>query len=336
MTSGPLRWSMSCATVAALLVSSACGDGASTPSADRPPVEQEPESPPEEALASGQPSATSEAPPGAPTSAGAGTGEAVEAGAGAGDEAPDGEAPDSEAPDGEAPDGEADAAPPRRVLMIGDSSAAGMRWTAGASEPLQGAEFTADLESCRRLVAESCIGREGHRPATALDVIEWHADEGHDTLVMLTGYNDIDEDFEAAFDQIVAAATSNGIRTILWTTYREDVGYELPDGAATSYAAMNELVRARADAAGQPELHVLDWWTYTAEADDWFADDGVHTTDAGAYGLADLVSRSLAALDGVPCPAPWRPGEQVDDPCPTPYGLPSERGGVPPVAELHP
>jgi hypothetical protein len=65
------------------------------------------------------------------------------------------------------------------------------------------------------------------------------------------------------------------------------------------------------------------------------APDGVHFSDLGSFGLADLISRTLAALDGRPCPMPWAPAEAPEDPCPLPYVLPQERGGVPPVLELY-
>jgi hypothetical protein len=223
----------------------------------------------------------------------------------------------------------------RRVLVISDSSGAGMRWTPGASRPLQGAEFTLDLESCRRLITPSCRGRDGYRPSNALEALRAQAGAGHDTLIMFTGYNDLDQDFEAAFDKIMTIADEQGFTSVIWATYREQVGYMMPTGAATSYAAMNETLWQRAASGDHPQLHIMDWWGYTFQAPHWLAPDGVHFSDVGSFGLADLISRTLAALDGRPCPMPWAPGEAPEDPCPLPYVLPQERGGVPPVLELY-
>ncbi|MGB0112566.1 MAG: hypothetical protein WBP59_05055, partial [Ilumatobacteraceae bacterium] len=56
---------------------------------------------------------------------------------------------------------------PRRVVIISDSAMAGIRWS-GALGGLQGFYAEARLESCRRLVAASCRGREGYAPRTTL------------------------------------------------------------------------------------------------------------------------------------------------------------------------
>lgn len=223
----------------------------------------------------------------------------------------------------------------RRVLVVSDSAGAGMRWTPGATDALRGAEFTTNLQSCRRLVAPSCNGREGYAPASAITVVNGIPHGRYDTLVMATGYNDVSSRFASDFDTIVNAARDRGVETIMWATYREGVGYRQPGGAWTSYAAMNEVIRDRVASGEYDDVLVLDWWTYTTGATHWFAGDGVHYSAAGSYGMADFLSRSIAALDGRPCPMPWAPGEAVESPCPDPTGLPSERGGVPDVIALY-
>lgn len=114
-----------------------------------------------------------------------------------------------------------------------------MRWTGGV-EALRGAEFTLDAESCRRLVEPSCPGVEGYRPSTALDALRIRAGGDHDTLLIGTGYNDMDRDFDEAFELIYAEARDQDIETILWLTYREDVGFQLPSGSSSAYAEMND------------------------------------------------------------------------------------------------
>lgn len=221
------------------------------------------------------------------------------------------------------------------MLVIGDSSAAGMRWTGGATAALRGAQFTLDLESCRRLVEPSCNGREGYTPSTALEALRFHAAGNHDTLIMATGYNDMDRDFNLAFDLIVAEARAQSIDTILWATYRQDVGYQLPNGASSAYAAMNDALALRILSGQYPELELLDWWAYTRDATDWLSSDGVHFTRRGAFGMADLISRKLASLDGRPCPVPWELLTVPADPCPPPLDERERRGGVPGVMLLY-
>ena len=210
-----------------------------------------------------------------------------------------------------------------------------MRWVAGATTALRGAQFTLDLESCRRLIEPSCNGREGYRPSTALQALRRHAAGGHDTLVIAAGYNDTYGRFNEAFEQILAEAGRQGIDTILWATYRENVGYELPSGLAAGYEQMNRALALRALSGNHPGFQILDWRRYTADAPQWLAGDGVHYRRAGAFGMADLISRSVAALDGRPCPVPWEPGTPPLDPCPPPLVELERRGAVPPVIELY-
>lgn len=221
------------------------------------------------------------------------------------------------------------------MLVIGDSVAAGIRWTAGAVEALRGAEFTLDLESCRRLVARSCNGREGRTPSTALNALKSYAGANHDTLIMATGYNDMDRNFDDAFDRIIAEARRQGIGTILWSTYREQVGYQLPSGASSAYAAMNDALALRVLSGEYPELRLLDWWGYTQDAARWLAGDGVHVTRSGAFAMADFISRTLAALDARACPKPWELMAAPAEPCPPPVDELERRGDVPPVLYLY-
>lgn len=222
----------------------------------------------------------------------------------------------------------------RNVLIIGDSSAASMRWS-GGTDALRGAEFTLDAESCRRLVEPSCPGDGGKVPSTAIDALRIRAGGDHDTLVVATGYNDMDRDFDEAFDVVFAEARSQGLDTVVWLTYREDVGFQLPSGSAPAYAEMNESLRLRELSGEYPELRLLDWWDYTRDAPRWVTSDGVHLTRTGAFGMADLISRYLAALDERACPVPWELLTPRADPCPFPVDELARRDGVPGVEVLY-
>ncbi len=207
----------------------------------------------------------------------------------------------------------------RRVLLMGDSTLAGVRWYTKSQHALSGSTFLLDAESCRRLVGTSCRGREGRRPPNAVDAIGSH--DPFDVLVVMTGYNDWYADFPTAFDRTVAAARAKGASTIVWLTYRERSTYTNPTGGtsqAEGFAIQNQVIRDKIASGAFPDVVLLDWNAYTANRTDWFTADGVHFTIRGAYGAADYIARAVASLHGEPCPAPWTVGGVVEVPCSSP------------------
>ncbi len=229
-------------------------------------------------------------------------------------------------------------APRRRVTIIGDSAAAGMRWNR-AYGGFQGFDAVPHLESCRRLVTPSCNGREGYSPLTAYAHILYLPEPTtDDILVIATGYNDSEGRFSSDFDQVVAAARFRGFRHIVWVTYRESELYRLPGDLPiqfASYEEMNRILREKATSGRYPELELWDLHRYTLGAHVWFDADGVHQEPLGSWGIADWISRHVAAHDGKPCPKPWFPHWNPDAVCPDPDGLP-ELIGHPAIAELYP
>jgi hypothetical protein len=221
------------------------------------------------------------------------------------------------------------APPQRRAVLIGDSAMAGVRWN-GALGGFRG--FFADhrLESCRRLVAMSCRGREGRRPVTALtEVLQLGVPEPTDVLVVATGYNDWYLDFDWQARMVLDAAQTKGFQTVVWVTYREDVTYQLPsdsDETVSFYAAMNNELDVIVASGNYPELQLWDLNRYTGDTKGWFHVDGVHEQRLGSWGVADWVSRHMAALDNRPCPMPWNGRIGQEHPCPNPDGLPPVRG----------
>lgn len=210
----------------------------------------------------------------------------------------------------------------RRVLLVGDSTLAGVRWYGSARHALAGSDFVLDAESCRRLVGTSCSGREGRRPPNAVQTIA--ATEGVlDTVVIMTGYNDWHASFRTAVDQVIAAARSKGATRVIWLTYREGTAYQNPTGGTPQdegFRIQNQILRDVVAIGLVPELVIADYDAYTRGTNGWFTSDGVHFTIAGAYGTADYLSRSVASLYGEPCAAPWSAGGMLDSPCPSPDG----------------
>ena len=218
----------------------------------------------------------------------------------------------------------------KRVVLMGDSTLAGVRWYTNSQQALRGSNFVLDAESCRRLVGSSCRGREGRRPPTAVSALSDH--DPFDVLVVMTGYNDWHTTFADAFDQTVAAARAKGAYQILWLTYRERSTYSNPTGGtsqAEGFAIQNRIIRDKIASGAFPDVVLLDWNAYTADRTDWFTSDGVHFTIKGAYGAADYIARAVAALHGEPCPAPWNPGSATETPCSSPD---AHTGQVDPLA----
>lgn len=216
---------------------------------------------------------------------------------------------------------------PRNVFIVGDSAIASLRWIPNSQVALQGFNVTLDLESCRRLVHHNCKNREGFDVANALDTILNRAYGEADTLIVGVGYNDKSTTFFNDFDLVVNAARSRGFSQIIWLTYRETSRYILPGVDYTSdYASMNQILRNKTASGLFSDVVIADLWTYTSTAPQWFTLDGVHYKFAGAFGVADFLSRTIAALDGMPCPQPWNSGRSVDTPCPRPESVVAARG----------
>ncbi len=220
--------------------------------------------------------------------------------------------------------------PTGTITIISDSAMAGVRWN-GALGGFRGATFDARLQSCRRLVYPSCRGREAVAPKTTKDEIDGlPTPAASDVLVVATGYNDWESRFSSDFDIVIAAARQKGFRHIAWVTYRSQVTYGLPRSSLqrfANYGVMNAILRAKVNSGAFPEVVLWDLDGYTATgANGWFTTDGVHERKLGSWGVADWVSRHVAAMAGRPCPMPWVPGGTIESPCPNPDTVVAARG----------
>lgn len=205
---------------------------------------------------------------------------------------------------------------------------AGVRWN-GALGGLRGFEADHRLESCRRLVNLSCNGRENRTPRTALSEVQILGRASPtDVLVIATGYNDWHVGFDWQSRMILDAARAKGFQTIAWVTYRTNNTYELPteDDVRSNYASMNAELAEIVASGAYPELQLWDLNTYTAGASSWFFTDGVHQRWIGSWGVADWISRHMAALDARPCILPWNLAIGQEQECPNPDRLPPFRG----------
>lgn len=171
-----------------------------------------------------------------------------------------------------------------RVTVIGDSVTASFDYVPAAKRYLgEGLDLHADAVTCRRLVAASCAFR-GARPASALAVIDARGHALGPVVVINVGYNDWTAVYDV--DRVMRALEAAGVRTAIWVTLRE---------TTPNYATSNRRIRGAAHRFR--DLVVADWNAYS-RGKEWFREDGLHLTAAGAMGLARLLrSEVLGAVD---------------------------------------
>ena len=187
------------------------------------------------------------------------------------------------------------------VSLLGDSTMAGMAWnstTGNDPRDIVGNSYrlTFDAESCRRLVHPSCRGRFGSVPMSLLPLMRATlSGRLGEAMVVMAGYDDAS--ISDAVDQVMAEAEAQGVKQVLWLTYRTNTAYVLPGGIAARdlYGSHNSALAAAAQR--HSTLKVLDWDKFTVDRSSWFAADGIHLSIAGANGLATFIRD---ALDAVP------------------------------------
>ena len=190
-------------------------------------------------------------------------------------------------------------APP--VSLVGDSTMAGMAWnstTGNDPRDIVGNSYrlTFDAESCRRLVNVSCRGRFGLVPLSVLPLMRTTLNGRlGEAMVVMAGYDDAS--ITNAVDQIMAEAEAQGVKQVLWLTYRTNTDYVLPGGIAARDLYGSHNAELAAAAQRHSSLKILDWDKFTADRSSWFAADGVHLNIAGANGLATFIRD---ALDEIP------------------------------------
>ncbi|NNE13310.1 MAG: hypothetical protein HKN41_13805 [Ilumatobacter sp.] len=208
-----------------------------------------------------------------------------------------------------------------RVLIVGDSTLAGVDLYDASKVALRGFDAIVDAESCRRLLRPSCFSNVTLRtPNTAVEAIEGTPGT-LDIVVVKAGFNDWFSDFPREFDAVVAASRSKGAHTILWMTQNEAIR---PGRRRTAYEENNVDIRWLTPLPQYSDVIMADWQAYSDPRQDWF-EDGTHVTRDGAYAITDYVARWIAALEHRPCPRPLVVGGAIPDPCP----IPDQVGAIP-------
>lgn len=190
--------------------------------------------------------------------------------------------------------------PEPTVLLIGDSSMAGLRWYEGVSDGLTGATYILDVESCRRVVEPSCEGREERVPSTAFEALASAVETPVDVLIVMAGYNDEGRNLEPAVRLMGEAATELGIETLVWMRFTR------PDPAIASVdtAFHNESLERAIDGPSPSSWILADWPGFSATEASVFEDDGIHLTRSGAEHLVDFLSAIVIAARDPLCDDP--------------------------------
>ena len=209
--------------------------------------------------------------------------------------------------------------PRRRVLMVGDSTLAGVRDEPAAQRLFSGFEPVLDAEGCRRLVWPSCWSNTDLRIPNTIEEAILTTPGEVDIVMVMSGYNDWNDPFGSFVDRIMVAARSKGARHVVFLTLATG---QRPGSSASAIAAYADNTRLLVQAAPRhPDLVVADWRTYIQRSAGWMEPDGVHLERLGAFGLADYLARWVAHLDGHACPAPIDPGGTPERPCPDPNAM---------------
>jgi putative peptidoglycan binding protein len=204
-----------------------------------------------------------------------------------------------------------DAGDAPHISLIGDSTLTGVRWY-GDYGALQQFNFVFSAESCRRTIEQSCISREGYRPANAVLAMRSLDGELGEVLVVMSGYNDPIWTIDEAIAGVLTEARRQDVGHVVWLSLRtsDDVDYSDPQeqSSINTFREYNEqLVAAAEESDGF--LQVADWATYSNGASGWFEADGVHLTGRGVDAittfLAGMVQRVLAGENVSPAAAPW-------------------------------
>jgi hypothetical protein len=203
-----------------------------------------------------------------------------------------------------------------RVLLVGDSTLLGIE-IYEALDALRGMDAVYDAKSCRTLGIPSC--GDLPQPPNTVESIQ-RAVGPFDDVVVMAGYDEWWTSFPTSAAAVIDAARAVGAKRVIWLTYQQDVTYLMPDKrrANEAFTKNNQTLREMVVSGDYPDLILAEWDDFTATVPRWFTRDGIHLTPAGAYGLADYLSRFVAHIHQLQCPVARRVGDERESPCPDP------------------
>jgi peptidoglycan/LPS O-acetylase OafA/YrhL len=192
-----------------------------------------------------------------------------------------------------------------KVLLLGDSTLAPLRWFRQGTASLSGFTYQLEAESCRRLALKSCKGREERTPISAAPLVDKFTSNGQrfQTAVVMGGYHSTPSSIGEEFVMIVDALRANGTTRILFLEFRESLAYPAAGsrGKKSVYTLFNKTVRSILSSGSYPDVILLPWNTYSATQSHWFRTDGIHVNLEGALALGAYLSDTLAYIEEKPC-----------------------------------
>ena len=190
---------------------------------------------------------------------------------------------------------------PVNVLLLGDSTMAGLRWFEEGTKTLRGFTYTLDAESCRRISEWSCYGREKRTPKNVISVLE-NTTEAFDAVVLMAGYDSSAKRIGDEYKDLIDVVRAKNLKIIV-LTYKESLYFPASGsrGKRSVYAEFNAVVRDVV--AREPQHFVLaDWNAYSSGQKSWFRPDGIHLNIDGTLALGAFISTAVAESADNPCP----------------------------------
>jgi hypothetical protein len=181
--------------------------------------------------------------------------------------------------------------PTPHVSVISDSVLTAVTWNGPAQALLtQGLDMQIDAGVCRRLNGESCEFNGAHVPTTLTVINSWITRLGS-IVVIVDGYNDLPANFAGDVELTLDTLRDHGVQHVLWVDLRE---------SRPEFAAKNIVLFTAAK--HHPELHVLDWNSYSSAHPEWYQTDAIHLVPAGGVAIATWIRQAIADTISPPPP----------------------------------
>ncbi len=186
-----------------------------------------------------------------------------------------------------------------RVLLVGDSTMAAIRWFKDGRKSLAGSTFIVDVESCRSIGGYSCYGREYRAPSTAYEVVE--SVKGRlDVVVLMAGTHHNPATVESDLRSLRRIVARKGAKLVVLTLL--DLNRTTATiGGVTLIERVNGMIERMFDTPRYKNTYIADWKAFSRGRDDWFRSDGIHLTIRGTLALGWFISNFVAHIAEVPC-----------------------------------
>ena len=186
-----------------------------------------------------------------------------------------------------------------RVLLVGDSTMAAIRWFKDGRKALSGSTFIVDVESCRSIGGYSCWGRELRAPSTAYEVVE--SVKGRlDVVVLMAGTHHNPATVESDLRSLRRIVAKKGAKLVV-LTLRDLNRPTATIGGVTLIERVNEMIERLFETPQYENTYIANWKAFSRGHDDWFRSDGIHLTIRGTLALGWFISNVVAHVAEVPC-----------------------------------